>query len=156
MQIDGVSNLIQGKKEYPESTNLFRPMPPSSKLPRTTEFSGHGFTLVEIMVVVVIIGLLATIALPALARAQRSSRVSAFANDIRIGCDALRPKRWKTGGGHWDWNTGVFGFTARLSVHQPTADLATLLLVDQKIDDGDLSTGRFRERSSGYILVLEN
>jgi hypothetical protein len=27
--------------------------------------------------------------------------------------------------------------------------------IDQRIDDGDLSTGNFRARSQGYIYILE-
>ncbi len=137
------------------------------------------------MIVVVIIGLLAAIAIPAFARVQETSRVSAFTNDLRIGRDAFQTYAMENGqwpsdgtgavpnemqgylnlesfaeetplGGDWDWDAGVFSYAAGLTVRNPSADEDTMLRVDQKIDDGDLSSGDFRSRSGGYILVLEH
>lgn len=45
--------------------------------------SKKGFTLVEIMIVVVIIGLLAAMAIPAFQKVRRDSRSSAVENDAR-------------------------------------------------------------------------
>ena len=143
-----------------------------------------GFTLVEIMIVVVIIGLLAAIAIPAFQRVKTRSQVSSFTNDLRIASQAFETFAMENGtwppdggssipntmdgylslskfsentplGGQWDWDFGQFGVTAGLSVLSPTADSRTMTLVDASIDDGDLTTGDFRSRSGGYILVLE-
>lgn len=45
--------------------------------------SKKGFTLVEIMIVVVIIGLLAAMAIPAFKKVRQDSRASSVANDAR-------------------------------------------------------------------------
>lgn len=50
----------------------------------------QGFTLVEIMIVVAIIGLLAAIAMPSFAKARRNAQVAAQMNDLRILEDAFQ------------------------------------------------------------------
>ena len=49
----------------------------------------NGFTLLEIMIVVAIIGLLGIMAIPSFMKARRTSRINVVANDIRIFGDAL-------------------------------------------------------------------
>ena len=48
-----------------------------------------AFTLVEIMIVVVIIGLLATIAIPAFKRVQLLAQTNRAANDFRVFSQAF-------------------------------------------------------------------
>ena len=151
----------------------------------STQTKHRAFTLIEIMVVVVIIGLLAAIAIPAFQQIRLRSQVSSFANDLRIAGNAFETFATENGtwpsdgisaipnsmngylslskfsaptplGGAWDWDYQQFGVTAGLSVRSPTADIANMTKVDESIDDGDLTTGSFLARSGGYILVLEN
>ena len=83
----------------------------SSKKNRT------GFTLVEIMIVVVIIGLLAAMAIPAFQRVRMSSRHSALANDFRVFAEAFESYSLEYGQFPADSNIGVIppGVTATSS-----------------------------------------
>jgi type IV pilus assembly protein PilA len=72
---------------------------------RLSHAASRGFTLVEIMVVVVIIGLLAALALPAFQRSQRASQNSRAINDFRIFAQAFEVYNSQNGG--WPPNAGA-------------------------------------------------
>ncbi|MDX1950579.1 MAG: type II secretion system protein [Verrucomicrobiota bacterium] len=144
-----------------------------------------GFTLVELMIVVAIIGLLASMAMASLSKARVRSQNTIFINDVRVfsgdferyalenrtyppdttptvvpaGMDGyLKVKRWQGVtpiGGSWDWDYNQFGVKAGVSVYQPGARTERMQDIDRMIDDGDLDNGSFRQRSSGYISILE-
>ena len=59
-------------------------------------------------------------------------------------------------GGQWDWDKDVFSFKAAVSVVNPTASVQQLTEIDAMIDDGDLTSGRFRAQiNSRYSCILE-
>lgn len=64
-----------------------------------------GFTLVEIMIVVVIIGMLAALAIPAFQKVRQNSRHSALANDMRSFAQAF--ETYSHENGSWPGDTGI-------------------------------------------------
>jgi prepilin-type N-terminal cleavage/methylation domain-containing protein len=76
-----------------------------TSLPRPPWPDRHAFTLVEIMVVVVIIGLLAAIAIPAFKRVQEASQNSRFISDLRTFAQGF--ETYATKNGSWPANAGT-------------------------------------------------
>ena len=137
------------------------------------------------MIVAAIIGLLATIAIPSFIHARENSQNKRFINDIRIAVGAFIQYNLDKGGypadttpgiipanmndyliriewtkntvlgGKWDWDYLQFGCTSGVSVYRPDASADRMRTIDQEIDDGDLTTGNFRQRTDGYISIIQ-
>ena len=81
-----------------------------------------GFTLVEIMIVVVIIGLLAAMALPAIARTRAASQSTRFMSDLRIFTQAFETYAAQNG---WPPNAGSGVVPAGMAGEFRAADWTT-------------------------------
>lgn len=154
-------------------------------LPQMNTRSKKGFTLLEIMIAVGVIGLLAAIAIPSMRSARQKSRATRFAREIQAAGHAFvqyamdnggypadkTPAQMPDGmapylakfpwventviGGQWDWDYQQFGVYAAVSVKSPDWNNTLMQQVDATFDDGNLSTGQFRSRTDGYMYVLE-
>lgn len=134
-----------------------------------------GFTLLEIMIVVIILGLLAVMSLPAIRNARMSAQNTRFISDLRLFRGAIDNyifeagdyppdgptgnlpavlvdyikqedfERGTTLGGSWDTETNDSGVTCAIGVDDLTVSNEQLLLIDEQIDDGDIATGQLRK-----------
>lgn len=151
--------------------------------PLVTVGAVQGFTLVEIMVVVVVIGLLATLAIPAFAKVRASSENTVIASDLRVFASAfdqyaletggwpavitggfppemvgrIKPASWAKvlpGGGFYGFGSNTAGLTA-VTLNNTNFSDERLATLDRMVDDGDVATGRFRRYDSFIIYTIQ-
>ncbi|WOO40121.1 prepilin-type N-terminal cleavage/methylation domain-containing protein [Rubellicoccus peritrichatus] len=116
----------------------------------TTTKLTSGFSLLEIMVTVAIIGMLATLAVPAIREATQNAQVMRTVSDMRQyssaistynlangeypedktpgempeGMEEIMPPQWLAAapvGGSWDWDYEQFGTKAAVSIYADNA-----------------------------------
>lgn len=137
------------------------------------------------MIVVVIIGLLAALAIPAFARVRQKAQNSRFLSDLRTFSQAFETYaqvngRWPNNagsgaipagmsgdfneanwrgrnsvGGRWNWDRNINGVSAGISTTNVTVDDAQMTAIDAVIDDGNLTTGYFQKISDRFTYILE-
>ncbi len=149
----------------------------------------RGFTLVEVMIVVAIIAILASILIPSIIRARTNARVARVASNLKTFAagfhmyynlngalpadahltlpagmtDFIAADDWSSDalGGTFNWEGPTWGEGgpydyAGISLFGTTASLEELTMLDTALDDGNLSTGVFRQMSNGrYTYVIE-
>jgi prepilin-type N-terminal cleavage/methylation domain-containing protein len=152
---------------------------------RGGELQVAGFTLVELMIVVTIIGLLLSIALPEFSNYRLNAKIARTASEMRSLSTAfvaykagmsvypedshetlppgmeqfINPAIWADEtplGGHYNWEGPDVYPYAGLSILDPTAPPHAVVILDQMLDDGDLATGKFRNGTNGRpTLIIE-
>jgi prepilin-type N-terminal cleavage/methylation domain-containing protein len=169
---------------------------PAYSLPGHTGLrQSPGFTIIEIMIVVAIIGTLAIIAIPSFINARQSSQNASFLNSLRLLSQEMELYTIQEGkgdyppdapaatlppgfeghpirnfswtdttpiGGQWDWDRAadrgskIYGCYAGISVISPGRTSKQMEDIDEKVDDGNLAQGKFRQHAAGYIYALED
>ncbi|MEL6797434.1 MAG: prepilin-type N-terminal cleavage/methylation domain-containing protein [Planctomycetota bacterium] len=130
-----------------------------------------GFTIVELVVVVVIIGVITAVAIPRFSRANQNALTNAAARDFRQIETALRlyyadhrawppnqlsgvyppelagyydQPQWESGptfGDRWDWNPNLGPLRPHVSMYGEDFGAQPLVEFDARFDDGDVNTG---------------
>ncbi|MGC9450723.1 MAG: type II secretion system protein [Oceanipulchritudo sp.] len=143
----------------------------------------HGYTLVEILIVVSTLGLLSVVAIPSYISSRASILANEVADNYRTYAMAFKSYAAEHGswpakagigvpppgmegrlprfdsespiGGTWDWECGQPDLKAGISLVNCKPNPAVLKRIDRMLDDGNLATGQIYVRDNRLTLVLE-
>ena len=117
-----VSRMTQSVFGSPEFSTLARESPSFRPMRSRNPRPQSGFTLVELMVVVLIISVLAMLAVPAITRVKRKAKTAAILNDFRVFAAAFETYAHETGNWPAETAAGVLPteMAARLNAPQWT------------------------------------
>jgi len=146
----------------------------------------HGFTIIEIMIVLALIGILAAIAIPNYIQYRKKAQVAKMASDLvnfekaymiyaieeggfpndthlilpdqaKMGAH-IDPEDWDKPtplGGRFNWEGPDFYPYAGIAIDSGTAPVKDFVLLDELMDDGNLSQGKFRQTPNGrYTYII--
>lgn len=138
----------------------------------------RAFTLVEVLIVVVILGILAAMVVPMAANASSDAQISATITEIKTLKELANRYHLETGewppdegpgvvpaallgsiqgsefsigspvGGVYDWDVGYGPFSVAMSINDPSPPVDLWLQIDEIYDDGDLNTGQIRRHGN--------
>jgi prepilin-type N-terminal cleavage/methylation domain-containing protein len=147
--------------------------------------ASKGFTLIEIMIAVVLIGLLAALAIPAFKHLTTRANDTLFINELRVASHSLEryalekgdwppdggggwppemegylppPARWHQQtplGGFWSWTRDNDGINAALRITGYTGGETRALRIDRMFDDGDLAAGYLQGTAANLVYVMQ-
>lgn len=143
----------------------------------------RGFTILEIMVVVLIIGVLLAMAIPGFQAVRERTRVSAFLNDFRAVTEAVNRYSLTEGvypvgtgdgppadfydyiradvitnttviGGNWTVDASTYQFAIGVTGYEASQNV--IVQIDDAVDDGNLATGQMiASGGDTFLFIIE-
>ncbi len=144
-----------------------------------------GFSLLEIMVVVTVLGIICSLAIPAYKKLIRHTTNSLMSNELRVASGALEyysvdkgtwppdgnggwpselsgylppPDCWNQPtpiGGTWSWALNTDNALASLRINNYTIPEDQVADIDKLIDDGDPASGNLFKSGRSLVYVLQ-